>query len=376
MLNSDLNRIWGIDLLEIPSPVFEIITAAMQRPFPGLTRLHLRPDNDEYDRTPALTDAFLAGSAPRLRGLWLENITIPFLALQKLCLSANNLFSLRLWRFPESMYISPETMATFLSSLPRLKEFSFGLEIQISFSRPERPSQIPPTRSVLPTLTSLNLECNYEYLEDLLDRIDAPLLRHLYIDIFENIRVKFDVQKLSRFIGHSTQLNKLHHAMVEFCRRGIVLAPAHQTGVVGDHPQLVLRVHCWAPNRLLLPMAKICHSLSPLFSPLEHLLIGDQLLNPQLAHWTECMDRTLWLELLKSFTSVKNLYLTPRIALLVGRALRSLAGERVMEVLPTLECLFLGGLERLIALRELFRSFVSARQLSGRPVAIRPWVRI
>ena len=52
VLNSDLGRVLGIDLYEIPSPVFERITAAMQRPLPELARLHLQPDGDEYDLFP------------------------------------------------------------------------------------------------------------------------------------------------------------------------------------------------------------------------------------------------------------------------------------------------------------------------------------
>ena len=48
-------------------------------------------------------------------------------------------------------------IATFLSSFPRLEEFWFGLEFQLDFAHPDRPSQIPFIRSVLPTLTLLKL---------------------------------------------------------------------------------------------------------------------------------------------------------------------------------------------------------------------------
>jgi len=54
-------------------------------------------------------------------------------------------------------------------------------------------------------------------------------------------------------------------------------------------------------------------------------------------------------------------------------ALRELAGERVTKVLPTLQNLFIEGLEPSGPIQEALGQFVAARQLSGLPVVIHRW---
>jgi len=84
------------------------------------------------------------------------------------------------------------------------------------------------------------------------------------------------------------------------------------------------------------------------------------------------MEDAQWLELLDSFTALKNLYLADGIAQRFCGALQELSGERATEVLPALRNLFVGG-SSLEPVLETIKSFVTARQLSGHPVVVDRW---
>jgi len=71
------------------------------------------------------------------------------------------------------------------------------------------------------------------------------------------------------------------------------------------------------------------------------------------------------------FTSVRDLFVSEQVAPCVAPALRELTDERVTEVLPALQNLFLVGFQASpLAVQEATGQFVAARQLSGHPVAI------
>ena len=130
------DRVCHIDLTRTN---LEIISAAMQVPFPELTHLVLRSNGKMVS---ALPDSFLGGSAPRLRGIWLEGI--PFPGLPKLLLSATQLVYLDLDNIPHSGYISPEAIVTALSTLTCL--IRLRLFFESPQSRPGPAHQCPPDR--------------------------------------------------------------------------------------------------------------------------------------------------------------------------------------------------------------------------------------
>jgi hypothetical protein len=120
-------------------------------------------------------------------------------------------------------------------------------------------------------------------------------------------------------------------------------------------------------------MGQVClpQALIPM---VEHLYIQWEYWN---VHWQVEIESSLWLEFLHPFTAVKHLYIswnfTPSIAL----ALQELSRERVTEVLPALQSLFLGlnPLEDSRLVQESIAQFVSARQLAGHPIAVSRWER-
>jgi len=93
--------------------VYEIkkFAITLQEPFPALTTLSL---SSNWHGEQPLPGVLLGGSAPSLRMFALERIAFP--ALPTLLLSAPNLVSLMLYEILESGYISPEAMATCLTT--------------------------------------------------------------------------------------------------------------------------------------------------------------------------------------------------------------------------------------------------------------------
>ena len=116
------DRVSQISFSNLPLSIFSRFAAMMHTSFPALTHLELEPKDGQE---PILRDSFLGGSAPCLRSLRLRSITFP--ALHKLLLSANDLVDLRLLNIPFSGYISPEEMASRLSSLTKLEDLRLGL---------------------------------------------------------------------------------------------------------------------------------------------------------------------------------------------------------------------------------------------------------
>jgi hypothetical protein len=89
------DRIFQLDLIDFPSSQFGEVLAAMQRPMPALTRLHLGIDDETVLVEP---DSFLGGSAPRLQTLTLDRI--PFPGLPNLLYPPD---TLSIWIFVESL---------------------------------------------------------------------------------------------------------------------------------------------------------------------------------------------------------------------------------------------------------------------------------
>ena len=372
-LNSEHNdRISRIDLWDIPWSEMENVLAAMHRPFPALACLVLALNIYENMEPPlsVVPDSFLGGSAPHLQILLLHYI--PFPGLPKLLLSATRLVELYLTRIPDSVYFPPEVLVDCLSVLTRLETLEVGFdEFDETFlSRVDQNSQYPPppTRIHLSVLTGLSFRGANEYLEDLVARIDAPLLDDLRIAFFHEPII--DTPQLSQFIGRAPNLKTRDEARVVFFRREVSVAlPLPQTNNVP--PPLKLGISYKQTELQLSPLARVCGSSFPQdFIPaVKHLDIIWSHWGPE--DW-EVIENSEWLELFRPFIAVKSLYISKGAVPRIAPALQELVGERVAEVLPALETLTL-DVSTSGPIQEGIARFVSARQLSGHPVAISYW---
>jgi hypothetical protein len=337
----------------------EKVLDAMQDPFPALTRLILSSD---IEIAPVVPDSFMGGSAPSLQCLMLDRV--PILGLPKLLSSATDLVHLNLWRIPHSGYISPEAIVTCLSTLPRLEKLYLGFES--SRSRPNRESRRPPppTRYVLPALITFHFAGVSEYLEDLVARIDSPLLDCLGIALFHQLI--FDTPQLIQFISRTRTLEVHDHARVDFSDLDVrVTFPKPSSSY-----HLTLQILCRQPEWQLSSIAQICTSFFPrsLIHMVEQLYIRERSYSK--LEWQDDIEDSQWLELLRPFTAVKSLHLSKEIAPRIVPSLQELVGGRTTEVLPVLQSLFVEELHASGPFKEAIERFVAARQLSNHRVAI------
>jgi len=293
------DRIQHVELWEVSSSLLDKAFQVMQGPFPVLTDLDIRCDEDEI--APVVPDSFLGVFAPRLRKLSLDNI--PFPGLPKLLLSASDLVEISLWHIPHSGYISPPAMVDCLSSLDRLE--SLWLLFKPSLSRPDRENRPPPpqTHCVLPSLAHFEFKGASDYLEDFVARINAPLLDHLDIGFFHQLI--FDTPQLAQFISRTPKLETYDEARVAFSNVGVEITfrPTVDRG-------LRLEISCNQQNWQLSSLAQVCSASIPraFVTAVEHLYICEVgHLRPP---WEDNIENTQWFELLRAFTALKNLYLS------------------------------------------------------------------
>ena len=168
------------------------------------------------------------------------------------------------------------------------------------------------TRADLPALTEFFFYGVGKYIEDLVTRINVPLLSHVCIAFFSQLL--FDVSQLS--------------SLAQVC----------------------------------------CSSLSPLQRPLESLDIDHFYTQSQV--WRDDLESIQWLELLQPLITVKNLYLSGKLALPLARALQELTREGATEVLPALQGIHIELYDELGPVRRILEPFIAARQLSGYPVVV------
>ena len=354
------NRLREIELLKFSSLDLETILVAMQVPFSELTRLRLSSDEETV---PILPDSFLGGTALPLRELYFRGISFP--ALPKLPMSATRLVQLYLRDIPHSAYISPEVMVTTLSTLTSLEKLQLGF--QSPRSRPSRASGRPPTqtRLVLTVLTLFSFKGVGEYLDDLVDRIDAPRLSNLYITFFNQI--VFDTPQSIKFISRTPTLKLLKNAEVAFGNFTTFIKLKSQIS------HLEVAIPCKELDWQVSSVEQVFTSCLPSLPLLEDLYISENLY--QQPDWQDNIENTLWLELLHPFTAVKNLYLSEDFARRIVPALQELDGGRATEVLPTLKNIFLEGLRPSGSVQEGIGQFVATRQAAADPVVVSRWDR-
>jgi hypothetical protein len=358
------DRICKIFIDSVTNPLLEEL-ATTSEPFPALIELELASFKVD---PPILPDSFLGGSVPRLRSLNLWGI--PFPGIRKLLLSTRDLVTLTLGFIPPSGYISPESMVAILSALTRLTTLHLIFDI---FETPElwthAASQRSPalTRIVLPALTDCNFSGDSEYLEELVFQIDAPL-DCIAVTFFD--QPVFDIPLLRDFIGRTKILDAPHRVDTSFSDFRSRISFFERRGDV-DFKVLYLEIPCssYTLDSQLSSFAQACGSLLSSLPTLEHL--GIYKYGLLLSQWEDEVRNTQWMELLRPFTTVKDLVLDESFVLSVASVLQDLVGERVTEMLPALQTIFLEGFRSSDPVPEGIAKFVAARELHGRPVIVR-----
>ena len=195
--------------------------------------------------------------------------------------------------------------------------------------------------------------------------IDAPVLDNLDITFFHQLA--FDTPKLPQFISRTPNFKAHDEACVVVSDSGVRIAPVRPF-VRGFRVEL--EISCFQSDWQLSSLAQICHSSFPhtFISSLENMYIREDGY-PRLG-WQENTENTQWLELLHPFAAVKNLCLSKEFTARIAPVLQELVGERVGEILPALQGLFLEEVNVTGPVQEAIEKFVAARQLSGHPITV------
>ncbi|KAI0295417.1 hypothetical protein B0F90DRAFT_1750686, partial [Multifurca ochricompacta] len=318
--------------LERPSRIFEIslyltdsllgkVGTLIQQPFPELKKIDL---SSNWRALP-VPDNFLGGFAPRLCELTLNSI--PFPGLPKFLLSANGLVRLELRGILTGGCISSEAMANCLSGMSKLDHL--WIEFQSKTSHPRSKNQRSPslTRAILPALTYFKFEGTSEYLEDLVARIHAPLLKGLRIIFFD--KLVFDILQLSQFICLMEKVKIRDYLSFDIH----IPNTGHDMDMGSTDKNLILWFSLSIPflprDRHLSCTIRICDQLSPLRSHLQELgLYGDKRLSLQ--------DVPEWLDLLRLFPTVYSLTVCDYIWPHVTAVQDELNEDSAMGILPSL----------------------------------------
>ena len=354
------NRVCKIDYYNgKPQDSFLRELAAIDEPFPALTYRELF---SFATNVPVLPDSFLGGSTPLLRSLAL--VGIPYPSIGKLLSSTTNLVRLSLWNIPHSGYISPETIVPCLFMLPMLKSLRLGF--QHPRSLPHRTNRQPPplTRVVFPNLTSLRFCGDLEYLEDILSRIETPMLNETNFHVFNQL--VFDTPLLEHFIRRTETFMKIHTAHIQFQLADIQIILSGPEEISNNNRDVLnLTITCKALDWQLSAVTQVLNSFLSCLSGLEILEV---VASEDFQGEVEVIQ---WREFLHLFTSVKKVILESEDAVRhIAPALQEFARERSM--LPALQTLLLRAFSFPPPgyFNEAIEKFIATRKSCGQPITV------
>ena len=200
--------------------------------------------------------------------------------------------------------------------------------------------------------------------------IDAPHLNYLFITFFNDI--EFDTPELVHFIGRTPIFKAPDKARLVFLDTAVRIEFPLQPSGYGE---LNVGISCKELDWQLSSLVEVCSLLFPPLSTSKHLYIYER--RPSLPNLQDDFENTQWLDILRPFIAVKNLYVSEQFAPRIALVLRKLVGGgNETEVLP--------GNYRIFSWEELRPSgpvhecigqFVDARQLSGHTITVFHWER-
>ena len=347
-------RVSQVDLYLTGLQLGEVATV-IQQPFPALTHLALRWARED-ERPPVLPSDFLGGSSPCLRHIHLKGILFP--ALPSLLLSTSGVVDLHLGDIHQEGSISAEAMVACLAGLPRLK--SLSIEFQLATFLPGQITLPRMTRTLLPALTSIRFLGACEYMEELVSRIDSPRLGQIYISYLNQLR-DFQLAQLFKFIDRSEDpaISLIRYADVTFSGYSVNFKMS-ESSPYGSRVAVV--VICQPTERQVSLIAQAFSQPSAMLSRVVH----HKLSHLQFAV-SVGLHRDEWLLRLRQFSTIRTLHVSQKFRFVwyIAVVLEGVTGEMVVEILPVVDFIYLGG-EPVSHVEK----FLAVRQLSSYPLII------
>ena len=356
------DRVCSIELLA-SNELLAKVSRVMQVPFPALKYLSLLPMNP-FEPTPIVSQGFLGGSAPGLQKFSFDGT--PPSALPNFLLSCRGLVDLQLLCVTDPDQFLLELIVTALSNLSRLKILKIGLSGFLTFT---------PRRSHLPRLTFSALsELTFtgigEYLEDLLARIDTPLIQRIDIRFHRPLS---DASQLCQFIFRTEGLRSQNQATIKRGRtinllfrqagRPTVSPMVRYPPITFKNCNISLLVRDWQAS-----VIQFCLQLTPLLSGVKWLTVESTAATAEQALPQEGIRPADWLDLFRPFSAVEELYVCRLLGSPLAFSLAGAAGQA--EILPALRSVFFEDAEEFALAEETIKSFFAARRLSHCHVSV------
>ncbi|KAI0271836.1 hypothetical protein BGY98DRAFT_1100195 [Russula aff. rugulosa BPL654] len=331
------DRIHKIKLWDSSMSHVKQVLAAMRKPFSSLTELAV----NFFDERASLVvpDLFLSGSAPFLRSLRLRSVQFPLPIFRNLLQSAD-LVELRIWRIPNSGFISPEDVVAYLSGLSRLtgsKNLNWGSDLPFVGQVDVYLVGTLPPRSHLPSTRQLGC-----------------ILSHQLI---------LDTSQLAQFVDRTPRLKALRELRIFFDGSVFVSLPC--TRLRGLHFGITHTLPDQFPRMVQLCTSSFLRTLIPMK---KHLYILDS--DTSSSYWLPGVESSQWLNLLHPFTDVEDLYLSQEFSPHIVPTMHGINGEGMTEMLPTsLQNLFTERLSPPGSIEEAIEQ-LTALNLASRPIAV------
>jgi hypothetical protein len=177
-----------------------------------------------------------------------------------------------------------------------------------------------------------------------------------------------DTPHLVQFIRRTPYSKAFRKAHITFYITDIVMV--NLSSQRAGRGELNLAVSNTLPERQILSLTQVCTSCLPALPTLEDLYIHWNLFELICEDWHDYIENHPWLDLLRPFIYVKNLYVSEKFVSSIVSALQELIGHRTTEVLPALQNIFLEGLQPSGLVKEDIGQFVAARQLTRHPITV------
>jgi hypothetical protein len=181
-------------------------------------------------------------------------------------------------------------------------------------------------------------------------------------------RIHHHTPQLTQFISRTPNFNAPDEARVVFSNwhYSVSLAQSFNRKI-----HFRAGFHFCRSYQQLSHLVQVCSSsfLQTFIPTVERLYINS--ISPRLPR--EGNIDSQWPEILHSFPAVKSLYICRKFAPFIASTLQEGVGERVIELLPSLETLFLEDALLPEAVQETIGQLVAARQLSGHTIVVSRW---
>jgi len=342
--------------LSTPAPNLLKLMNGIDGQFPALERLFIWPRTKD-DTSLMIPPTF---QAPHLGMLSLSHAYLP-LGSALLRTTVGLLTFLVLLDVPLSAYFQPSYLVAQLPFMPHLERLSIGFKSPIPTRRVER----QPLHTLIEPCVTLPLRILYfrgvnAYLEQLLARINSPLLEVLQIHLFNQISLTFPY--LLQFINRIERF-KFSFSRLVFHREVVSLMAECWEGGLAD--PFHVAIDCRHVDWQLSAVAQIIDALAPILSTAEGLALRHQ--HGLSSEWHDEIDHTQWRNLLRPFSGVKVLYVAEGLIGQLSQSLRSEDGEQPLELFPELR--------ELVYYKEgdasdAYTSFIAAHQIAGRSVIL------